>query len=198
MDNFSPKGVLNNIAVAKAEYPDDMDKSLEHFSIYLRSRDNNYLPDIFGKFRLNLKGNDINGSLEVYLKASQKELNELKSLESPLKNLKSIFEQFKNKYKVELSDKLDKAEEKEKIELQNYLLKVNATGIENISKLIKFYYKCTLSDIANYKKLADYTRTELPKLYLKSEIKSALEEEPNLDKIPEFHSLKQQYLDDED
>ena len=198
MDDFSPKGVLNNIATAKAEYPDDMDKSLEHFSIYLRSRDSNYLPDIFGRFRMHLKGNDINGALEVFLKASQKELNALKSLESPLKNLKSIFEQFKNKYKVELSDKLDKAEEKEKIELQNYLLKVNAAGIENISKLIKFYYKCTLSDIANYKKLADYTRTELPKLYLKSNIETALKEEPNLDKIPEFHSLKQQYLDDED
>lgn len=198
MDNFSPKGVLNNIATAKAEYPDDMDKSLEHFSIYLRSRNSNCLPDIFGSFRSNLDGNDINRTLEQYLKSQQKNLNDLKSLESPLKNLKSIFEQFKNKYKVELSDKLDKAEEKEKIELQNYLLKVNATGIENISKLIKFYYKCTLSDMANYKKLADYTRTELPKLYLKSEIKSALDDDPNLDKIPEFHSLKQQYLDDED
>lgn len=122
----------------------------------------------------------------------------IKSCQKKLENLKHIFEQFKNKYKEELSDKLDKAEGESKKELQNYLLKVNATGIQNLSSVLKTYYKCELSDIANYRRLAEYAKNNFTKLCIKSQIMHALEEEPNLDKIPEFHSLKQQYLDDED
>lgn len=200
MYKFGVDGICKELlGLRRAKFPDDMNKSLEAYENMIRNSEfQGPLSDYFGDFLRHIKGNDVNSTLKDYLKSLEKDINFLKSLEGPLKELKSIFERFKNKYKEEVSSDINRASGDSKKELQNYLLKVDATGIQNISKVISMYYKWILGNMNSYRKLAEYVKTNFTKVYIKSAITLALNEEPNLVKIPEFASLKAQYLGDDE
>ena len=119
-----------------------MGEGLKIYSKELRTR-GSILTWRFKTFVSYIRGNDVNTALNYYMNKIQRSNKMIQSLESPLKELKSVFEGFKNKYKTELNDKLDKAEGKAQFEKTDDKKIKQKKATKEIFSLVVFIYTIT-------------------------------------------------------